>query len=179
MKKIIKNGRRGDVRLLKSLPKGKIPELIFMHLRDLWAVDGLYFLGIEEKWGTDAATEIDKNVWAVMGKIEARHLKKFLGNDDDLPSMMEALRLSCWALDIEEKEYEIGKNEAIVRNTNCRVQNTRIKKGLGEFPCKKVRWEFLKAFAKEFNPEIRVECIICPPDEHPEDLWCEWKFIKK
>ncbi|KAA0002117.1 MAG: hypothetical protein FE048_04410 [Thermoplasmata archaeon] len=179
MKKIIKDGRKDDIRLLKSLPMEKIPEFIFMHLRDLWAVDGLYFLGIEEKWGTDAATEIDKNVWKAMGKIEARRIKKFLGNGNDIPSMMKALRLSSWALDIEDKEYEIGENEAIMRNTNCRVQNTRIKKGLGEFPCKQVRWEFLKAFAKEFNPEIKVECVVCPPDEHSKNLWCEWKFVKK
>ncbi len=178
MKKILK-GREDDIKLIQSLPKEKIPEFIFMHLRDLWAVDGLYFLGIEERWGTEAATEIDKNVWAVMGKIEARRIKKFLNNGNDIPSMMEALRLSSWALDIEDKEYEIGENEAIVRNKNCRVQNTRIKKGLGEFPCKQVRWEFLKAFAKEFNENIKVECIVCPPDAHPKDLWCEWKFVKK
>ena len=178
MKKFLK-GREDDVKLIQSLPKEKIPEFIFMHLRDLWAVDGLYFLGIEERWGTEVATEIDKNVWAVMGKIEARRIKKFLNNGNDIPSMMEALRLSSWALDIEDKEYEIGENEAIVRNKNCRVQNTRIRKGLGEFPCKQVRWEFLKAFAKEFNPDIKVECIVCPPDTHPKDLWCEWKFSRK
>lgn len=180
MSNAIKNGREGDKRVLMALPKEKMAEFIFMHLRDLWAVDGLYFLGIEEKWGTEAATEIDKNVWATMGKIEARRLKKFLEKEDsDIPSMMEALRLSSWALDIEDKEYEIGDDEAIVRNTNCRVQNTRIEKGLGEFPCKQVRWEFLKAFAQEFNPEIKVECIVCPPDTHPHNLWCEWKFVKK
>ncbi len=50
-----------------------------MQLRNLWAVDGLYFLGIEELYGTEVATEIDANVWEVMGKIEARKLKEFLG----------------------------------------------------------------------------------------------------
>ena len=180
MSKLIKNGREGDKRLVMTLPKEKIPEFIFMHLRSLWTVDGLYFLGIEEKWGTEAATEIDKNVWTVMGKIEARRLKKFLKREDgDIFSMMEALRLSSWALDIEEKEYEIGNNWVILRNTDCRVQNARIEKGLDEFPCKQVRWEFLKAFAQEFNPEIKVECIVCPPDKHPHNLWCEWKFVKK
>jgi hypothetical protein len=93
--------------------------------------------------------------------------------------VIKALRLSSWALDIENKEYEIGEKEAIIRNTNCRVQNTRIKKGLTEFPCKQVRSEFMRAFAKEFNPNIQVECILCPPDKHPDNLWCEWKFSAK
>ena len=180
MKKTIKDGREADKHLLAALPNDKILEFIFMHLRNLWAVDGLCFLGIEEKWGTDEATEIDKNVWKVMGKIEAKRLKQFLKNNSpDISSMIEALRLSSWSLVIEDKEYEIGENEAVVRNTNCRVQNTRKKKGLSEFPCKPVRFEFLKAFAKEFSPDIVVDCLVCPPDNHPHNLWCEWKFVKK
>jgi hypothetical protein len=52
-------------------------------------------------------------------------------------------------------------------------------KGLDEFGCKPVRFGFLKAFAKEFNPDIVVNCNVCPPDEHPDDLWCEWEFKMK
>jgi len=95
--------RNDDVKLLNQLPKEKIPEYVFMQLRNLWAVDGLYFLGIEEKDGTDVATSIDAKVWAVMGKIEARKLKEFLGiTQTDIPSMMKALQYTTWALDLEE-----------------------------------------------------------------------------
>ena len=51
--------------------------------------------------------------------------------------------------------------------------------GLDEFECKPVRFGFLKSFAKEFNPNIEVICNVCPPDKHPEDLWCEWEFSLK
>ncbi len=68
------------------------------------------------------------------------------------------------------------KKRALFRNPNCRVQKTRTKKGLKEFPCKNVRWEYLKNFAKEFNENIEVECNVCPPDEHQENLWCQWEF---
>jgi len=174
-------GREEDKKILSEIPGDKIPDFILLHLRDLWAVDGLYFLGIEEQFGTEAATEIDRKVWEAMGKIEARRLKEFLGlNGSDIPSMIKALRFSGWALDLEDKEIVVEKEKAIVRNIRCRVQNTRITKGLDEFPCKKVRWGFLKSFAREFNPDIIVDCNVCPPDEHPSDLWCEWEFkIKK
>ena len=172
------SGREEDRRLIAEIPGDKVADFVFLHLRDLWAVDGLYFLGIEERFGTEAATEIDRKVWEVMGKIEARRLKKFLGLEDgDIPTMMKALRHSGWALDIEDKEVEVEDSRAVIRNRNCRVQNTRIKKGLGVFPCKNVRWGFLKSFAKEFNSDIVVNCIVCPPDEHPDDLWCEWEFV--
>ena len=115
-----------------------------------------------------------------MGKIEARRIKKFFNiKNDDIPSMMEALQYSGWALDLEDKEVKFEKNKAIIRNVKCRVQNTRKKNGLKEFGCKPVRWGYLKAFAKEFNPDITVNCNVCPPDKHPSDLWCEWEFIIK
>jgi len=146
----------------------------------MWAVDGLYYLGIEELWGTEAATEIDRKVWEVMGKIEARRIKKLFDiNGTDVKSMLEGLSYSGWALDLEDKEIIIENNKGIVRNTKCRVQNTRLSKGLTEFGCKPVRFGYLKAFAKEFNPEIKVYCNVCPPDEHSDDLWCEWEFKMK
>jgi hypothetical protein len=172
--------RNDDVKLLSQLPKEKIPDYIFMQLRNLWAVDGLYFLGIEELYGTEVAIKIDARVWAVMGKIEARKLKEFLGiTGTDIPSMMKALQYSTWALDLEDKEITIKKDYAVIQNVHCRVQNTRVSKGLKEFGCKPVRFEFLKAFAKEFNPDIVVKCTVCPPDKHPENLWCEWEFMYK
>jgi len=172
--------RNDDIELLSQITKEKIPEYIFMQLRNLWAVDGLYFLGIEERYGTDVATEIDANVWAVMGKIEARKLKEFLGiTSTDIPSLMNALQYTTWALDLEDKEIVIQKDHAVVRNVRCRVQNTRKSKGLKEFGCKPVRFGFLKAFAKEFNPDIVVNCVVCPPDKHPENLWCQWEFSYK
>ncbi len=169
--------RELDKELIESIPKDKLADFVFMHLRNIWAVDGLYYLGIEEQFGTEAATEIDRKVWEVMGKIEARKIKKlFEITGSDIPSMIKAFRLSGWTMDLEDKEIIVEKNQAIIRNVRCRVQNTRIKKGLVEFGCKPVRFGFLKAFAKEFNPNIEVVCNVCPPDKHAEDLWCEWVF---
>jgi len=172
--------RANDVDLLLKLPKEKIPDFIFLQLRNLWAVDGLYFLGIEQVSGTEAATRIDQNVWEVMGKIEAKKLKEFLNiTGEDISSMMTALQYSSWALDLEDKEVTIKKDHAVIRNVRCRVQNMRISKGLSKFGCKPVRLGFLKAFAKEFNPDIVVKCTVCPPDKHPENLWCQWEFTLK
>ncbi|MCX6664256.1 MAG: DUF6125 family protein [Euryarchaeota archaeon] len=172
--------RNDDVKLLSQLPKEKIPDYIFMQLRNLWSVDGLYFLGIEQAYGTKTATDIDAHVWEVMGKIEARKLKEFLGiTENDIPSMMNALQYTTWAVDLEDKEITIKKEHAVIRNVRCRVQNTRVSKGLKEFGCKPVRFGFLKAFAKEFNPDIIVKCTVCPPDSHPENLWCQWEFTYK
>lgn len=176
----MKPSRDIDRKLFAEMPKDKLIDLLFLQMRNLWTVDGLYFLGIEEKFGTDDAAEIDRNVWEVMGKIEARRLKEvFEIKGKDIPNMMEVLKITSWALDLEDKEVTVENNRALFRNTNCRVQNTRTKKGLKEFPCKMVRWGYLRNFAKEFNEEIEVKCNVCPPDIHPDNLWCEWEFKLK
>lgn len=170
-------GREADTKMLVEISKEKLIELLLMQMRNLWAVDGLYYLGIEEKYGTEGATEIDRKVWEVMGKIEARRLKEILGiKESDIPTVMNTLILTSWSLDLEDKEIEVNQEKGIFRNINCRVQRTRTKKGLKEFPCKNVRWGYLKSFAKELNENIEVECNVCPPDEHSEELWCEWEF---
>lgn len=168
--------REKERKLIQDIPKDKLADFVFLHLRNMWTVDGLYYLFIEEKHGTEEATEIDRKVWEVMGKIEARRLKKLFELGNNLSSMAKGLRFSGWSMDLEDKEIIENENRVIVRNIKCRVQNTRIKKGLSEFACKPVRWGFLKSFAKEFNPNIVVECNVCPPDDHPDDLWCEWEF---
>ncbi|MCK5559558.1 MAG: hypothetical protein KAJ51_03150 [Thermoplasmata archaeon] len=160
---------------LMSMSKEQLVELMFTHLRNMWSVDGLYYIGIEEKFGTQAATEIDANVWAVMGKLEARRLREVLGIEpNDIESVAQYMKATGWHLDLEDVELEIEDNKIIERNIDCRVQTTRIKKGLGEFPCKPVRFGYLKSFFKKLNPNIEVKCNKCPPDVHSDGLWCEW-----
>jgi hypothetical protein len=169
--------RQHDKELLESIPNDKQADFLFMQLRNLWTVDGLYFLGIEEKYGTEIATEIDAKVWSIMGKIEARKLKEFFNvKTIDIPTAVKLLHYTGWALDLEDKEIEVTPTRAVVRNRVCRVQNTRISKGLGEFGCKPVRLGYLKAFVHEINPNIQVSCHHCPPDTHPTDNWCEWEL---
>lgn len=165
---------------MQSLPQEKLVNLFSLQIKNIWRVDGLYFLGIEENFGTDAATEIDRNCWSTLAKMEAIDLKHLLElKSNDLESFMIALRATSWALYQEAKEWEVKSDKAIFRITSCRTQKTRLKKGVGEFPCKKVRYTYLKEFAKAFNPEMEVNCIVCPPDKHPENLWCEWEFVLK
>lgn len=166
-----------DRKMLEDMPKNLLLDLFALHIRNIWRVDGLYFLGIEEKFGTEAATEIDANCWRVMGKLEARHLRRILKVDKiDPASLILLLKNTSWALDIIEKEDEVFENKAVFRVTRCGTQETRMRKGLGIFPCKQVRFGYLKAFTEELDPDIEAVCRVCPPDEHPPEVWCEWEF---
>jgi hypothetical protein len=172
-------GSTEDRKILAEIPIEELLDFLFLQLRNLWRVDGLYFLGIEEKFGTKTATEIDSQVWKVMAKIEAKSLKRMfkVGENADVPSIMKLLQKSSWALDQPFKVIEVDEKRAVLSVEKCRTQEARLKKGFGEFPCKTVRSGYLLNFAKIFNSNAEVNCLVCPPDEHPSDLWCKWEFI--
>ena len=172
------SGSVEDREMLSEMPIEKSLDYFFLQIRNLWRVDGLYFLGIEEKFGTEAATEIDAGVWQVMAKIEAKSLRRMfqVSENTDISTIMNLLQKSSWALDQSFKTVETSDNKAVLTIDRCRTQEARLRKGLGEFPCKRVRFGYLKNFAKTLNPNVEVNCIVCPPDKHPPDLWCRWEF---
>jgi len=172
------SGSCEDREMLAKMPMGKLLDFFFLQIRNLWRVDGLYFLSIEKKFGTEAATEIDAGVWEAMAQIEAKSLQKMfnVGENPDVPTIIDLLRRSSWALDQPFKTIEISHRLVTLSISRCRTQEARLSKGLSEFPCKKVRFGYLKNFAKTLNPKVEVNCIVCPPDKHPKDLWCKWAF---
>ncbi|MGD8545551.1 MAG: DUF6125 family protein [Candidatus Bathyarchaeota archaeon] len=167
-----------DRNMLRNLPIERLLDFFFLQIRNLWRVDGLYFLGIEDKFGTEAATKIDANVWQVMAKIEAKSLQRLFQIDGSISisTIIGLLQKSSWALDQPFKTIQVSADSAILTVDRCRTQETRQRKGLTEFPCKKVRSEYLQSFAQTLNPKVKVNCIICPPDKHPPNLWCRWEF---
>ncbi|MBS7608890.1 hypothetical protein KEJ52_06865 [Candidatus Bathyarchaeota archaeon] len=164
--------------MLAKMPTEKLLDYFFLQIRNLWRVDGLYFLEIEKRFGTEAATQIDTHVWEAMAVLEAKSLQKMfeISENPDVPTIMKLLRLTSWALDQPFKTINVSADKAVLSINRCRTQEARLKKGLGEFPCKNVRFGYLKAFAKTLNQNVEVNCLVCPPDKHPENLWCSWEF---
>lgn len=172
------SGSAEDRKTLALMSSEKLLDYLFLQVRNLWRVDGLYFLGIEKRFGTEAATEIDAGVWEAMAGIEAKSLQRMFKVEEnpDVTKIMELLQKSSWALDQPFKIFEISSKRATLGVDRCRTQETRLSKGLSEFPCKKVRFGYLKNFARTLNPKVEVKCLRCPPDKHPKDAWCKWGF---
>jgi uncharacterized protein (DUF2132 family) len=172
-------GSREDRKTLAKMSMEKMFDYFFLQIRNIWRVDGLYFLGIEKKSGIEAATEIDAEVWETMAAIEAKSLQRMFKVEEnpEITTIIKLLRKSSWALDQPFKTIEIGDKQATLSIDRCRTQEARLGKGLREFPCKKVRFGYLRNFAKTLNSKAEVNCLVCPPDKHPKDLWCKWEFI--
>jgi hypothetical protein len=75
--------------------------------RSYTTIDGLWFVKIEEKYGFEAALEIDREVWKVFPKVQARALKSLTG----LNTGLEAL-LACFStrLALENFTFHFAKS---------------------------------------------------------------------
>lgn len=167
-----------DRELFEGLDRERLYEYLFMQVKNIWRVDGLYFLGIEKRHGMQEATDVDAECWRYMGKAEAKELKKFLGiSEPDPAQTLFILRHTSWAVSHEMKSFEVhADGSAAFSVDQCRTQLIRQDKGLGPHPCRQVREGYLLAFAQECNPRVKVECVSCPPTRTTDEVWCRWVF---
>lgn len=76
--------------------------------RSYTALDGLWFVKAEEKYGFEAALELDEAVWRILPKIQARMIKAMLNLEGGLDDLEEAIRTR---LSLEGFEFETRKDE--------------------------------------------------------------------
>ena len=69
--------------------------------RSYSAVDGLWFMKLEETAGFDQALDIDVRVWKIMPKIQARKLKELTGLDRGLVALFE-----CFTTKLRIEDFE-------------------------------------------------------------------------
>ncbi|MDM7934103.1 MAG: DUF6125 family protein [Methanothrix sp.] len=71
--------------------------------RSYKAVDGLWFVKAEERYGFEGALELDEAVWRVLPKIQARMIRSMLELDGSLEGLLAALEAR---LEMEGFEFE-------------------------------------------------------------------------
>ena len=166
---------------IKDLSKDELLELNTIYAKNWLAHDGSWFLAIEEKYGMDAAIEMDRESWRRFTVVEAKRLIAFLnlGENSGIMGLKKALAFRLYAsLNVDEIITE-DENTLIYRVKTCRVQVARRKKGLPDFPCKSVGIVEYGLFAKTIDEQIETEVISCHPDVTDEDYNCIWKFMVK
>lgn len=152
-------------------------KLIDLFARSIMTMDGLWFLSAEEKYGLDKAIEMDCSVWQRFMPIHLKRvMKTFDIKEDGITGLFKAFEVDpIWS--IFKPEFPLlTKEKCVIRMTDCPPQKARVRDGRGEFPCKEVGIACFRSVIKDFLPDGELRCIVCPPDPHPENVWCEWEF---
>jgi len=77
--------------------------------RSYAAVDGLWFMKVEERYGFGVALDVDNEVWKVFPKIQARALKSLVKAGNGIDALFECLTAK---LHIEGYKFEARKTDS-------------------------------------------------------------------
>ena len=164
--------------LYEQMTRDELLRALEAFAKNWLAHDGCWFLAVEEQHGMENAIHLDAEAWRRFAAVEARRILSTFGISEKggLEALERALQLRMYAL-INAQHVEWNDDRLRLRFVMdiCRVQETRRRKGLADFPCKSVGEVEFQTFARTVDPRIRTHCLHCPP-ENPEGKYCAWEF---
>lgn len=166
---------------LEDFSKKELRELLTDAAKNWLAHDGLWFRAVEERYGLEAAMDLDRKAWERFTVIEAQRIMRRLGMKPGggIPALVQALKFRLYAhLNVQEA-LEVTETRCVFHMKTCRVQEARRRQGLPDFPCKSVGVVEYSGFARTIDPRLETKCLLCPPDPHPPDVMCAWEFTLK
>jgi len=161
-----------------DLPEEKLDELMEGAAINWLANDGVWFQAVEFEHGMADAKHCNDNAWGQFSPLEAWSIKRMLELPEQagLEGLKKALQFRLYAYVNKQSFVEETENSFVFRMDECRVQVARKRKGLDDYPCKSGGMVEYTSFAEAIDSRIKTECISCPPDPHPEEYYCAWRF---
>lgn len=163
---------------LLNMSKESLQQLLDSVAVNWLANDGVWFQAVEFSSGMDDAKRCNDTCWAHFSPFEAWSIKNFLNlpQNPGLDGLKKALNFRVYARINEQRIIEEQADSFVFQMDECRVQAARKRKGLNDYPCKSGGMVEYTYFARSIDERIITECIACPPDAHPDEWYCAWRF---
>ena len=168
---------------LLDMPRDRLLELIRSLGANWLAGDGIWFQALESAHGMNEAKRCNDTCWTRFSPFEAWAIKECLGLSEQpgTAGLKKALKFRMYASINVQSIIEEGPDSLVFQMNDCRVQSARKRRGLDDYPCKSAGLVEYSRFAQGIDSRIETECIGCPPDPHPDEWFCSWRFslVKK
>jgi hypothetical protein len=163
---------------LLKMPKESLQQLLGAVAVNWLANDGVWFQAVEFSSGMNDAKRCNDSCWAHFSPFEAWSIKNFLNlpPNPGLEGLKKALNFRVYARINKQSMVEEDADSIVFQMNDCRVQSARKRKGLDDYPCKSGGMVEYTYFARSIDERITTECIACPPDAHPDQWYCAWRF---
>jgi Family of unknown function (DUF6125) len=165
-----------DLRIFDNMEKKDLCSYIEFLLWHYRVIDAFWYINVTERFDESTADALNEKVWGRAGALAAKDLhRRFHVDQNDLSGFVRTLKYFPWCIIVG---YEIFQtpDEVWVHVPSCPTQTARIKRGLNEYECKAMHQQEFESFARQINERIKVECQFAPPDPHPDDMFCKWRF---
>ena len=166
---------------LLALPEESLLTLMNNVANNWLANDGIWFQAVEFSRDMYDAKRVNDSCWTRYSPFEAWSIKEFLGLPEHagLEGLKKALRFRMYARINVQSIVDESPTSIVFYMNDCRVQSARKKKGLQDYPCKSAGLVEYRTFAETIDSRITCECVGCPPDSHPDEWFCAWRFSIK
>jgi hypothetical protein len=163
---------------LRRMPIDELRALLKAVSVNWLANDGVWFQAVEFASGMNNAKRCNDSCWAHFSPLEAWSIRQFLGLDEQpgLEGLKRALGFRLYAAINVQSIIDEGPDAFLFQMNDCRVQAARKRKGLDDYPCKSAGLVEYAEFARAIDHRIITECVGCPPDPHPDEWFCAWRF---
>ncbi len=163
---------------LADMPEKKLRKLIEAASANWLANDGIWFQTVENAYGMNEAKRCNDSCWAQFSPVEADMIRNMLNlpKNPGLEGLKTALGFRLYANVNKQSIIEESPVGFVFQMNDCRVQSARKRRNLEDYPCKTAGMVEYTYFARSIDPRITTECIGCPPDEHPQEWYCAWRF---